>query len=267
MFTESLTEALRLRFGGDPGGDWNGLESFLGHRSIRHYSDKPIADETIMALIGCAQSAATSSNLQLWSVISVQDPERRQKIAGMCANQQQVLTAPWLLIFLADHHRLAKVAMAHGEHSDGLDFAEFCLMAIADASLAAERLVCAAESIGIGICYIGAARNDPPAISDFLELPDQSFAVFGLCLGYPDENRPAHIKPRLHPNAVWFRERYDDNPPVEEYNDRMREFYETEGMKGEFNWAQRSGRRIDGKHMTGRDVLKDWLAQRGFWRR
>lgn len=267
MFSESLTECLRLRFGGDPGGDWCGIEKFLGHRSVRRYSDRPISEETVMGLVACAQSAATSSNLQLWSVISVQEPEHRQRVAELCANQHQVLHAPWFLVFLADHHRLAKAATFHGEHPDGLDYAEFCLMAIADASLAAERLVCAAESIGMGICYIGAARNDPPGISEFLELPDQTFAIFGLCLGYPDYEHPAHIKPRLHPNAVWFRERYDDNPPVAEYNERMRQFYEAEGMKGEFNWAQRSGRRIDGRHMTGREVLKDWLAQRGFWRR
>jgi len=87
-------------------------------------------------------------------------------------------------------------------------------MAVIDAALAAERLVCAAESLGIGICYIGALRNDPDGVRAFFGLPEGVFGVFGLCLGWPAKGVEAEIKPRLAQEAVWFRETYGPSPNV-----------------------------------------------------
>ena len=139
-------------------------------------------------------------------------------------------------------------------------------MALVDASLAAERMVCAAESIGLGICYIGALRNDPQGVADLLQLPEGTFGVFGLCLGWPAEGCTAAIKPRLSPSDVWFRETYG-TADTAEYDARMRAFYEEQGMKGDVTWSMRSGRRVDDHHLTGREVLKEWLLARGFGRR
>ncbi len=212
-------------------------------------------------LVAAAQSASTSSNLQLWSVVSLQEPERRAKIARLCADQDQVHKAPWFLCFLADHHRLRRAAAAQGEAAEGLDYTEFLLMATIDAALAAERMVCAAESMGIGACYIGALRNDPQGVREFLGLPDGVFGLFGLCLGYPEGDEA--VKPRLAQDAVWFRERYDPAPNTDEYDGRMRAFYESQGMKGDRTWSARSGRRAGLGGLTGREVLKGWLAKVG----
>jgi nitroreductase len=237
----------------------------LAHRSVRSYSDRPIEEETMQGLIAAAQSAATSSNLQLWSVVSVQDPERRGKIAELCDNQSQVRECSWFLAFLADHHRIHRAASLIGSDADGLGYAEFTIMALIDASLAAERLVCTAESIGIGICYIGALRNDPPGVKELLQLPSRTFACFGLCLGYPKEPIRAEIKPRLSQESVWFRETYDQSVSVSEYDERMRGFYESQKMKGDVTWSMRSARRVDRHHMTGREGIRDWLISQGFW--
>lgn len=260
MFNESPESAWQLRFGTTPS-DLPDLGAFLNHRSVRKFKEEAVSESLIAGLIAAAQSAATSSNLGLWSVISVQDPTNRAEIARLTGDQSQVIAAPWFFAFLADQNRLWQAAQRVGESGAGLDFNEFYTMAVIDAALAAERMVCAAESLGLGTCYIGALRNDPYAIRELLNLPDRVVAVFGLCLGWPDESAPAKIKPRLSPESVWFRETYDQNVSVAEYDRRMSEFYLSEGMKGDVTWSMRSARRVDGNHMTGREVLKDFLAE------
>jgi nitroreductase len=264
MFTESFREAWRLRYGEEPACEFPDLAPFLRHRSIRKFSDKPVSEELMSALIAAAQSAATSSNLQLWSVVSVQNPTRREALAQRCDNYNHIREAPWFLCFLADHYRLKTAAAKVGESSEGLGYAEFFTMAVIDAALAAERLVCAAESIGLGICYIGALRNDAEFAKETLDLPEQTFGVFGLCIGWPAEPMTADIKPRLSQSAVWHREKYKREVHVSEYDQRMRAFYESQKMKGEVTWSMRSGRRVDEHHMTGRETQLDWLRSQEF---
>lgn len=263
MLNENPIEAWLKRYGATapPLPD---LSRFLNHRSIRKFSPEPIPEETIQGLIAAAQSAATSSNLQLWSVVSVQDPARRSRMAELCGNQKQVKDCAVYLCFLADHYRLRIAAEKKGEACEGLGHAEFFTMAVIDAALAAERLVCAAESIGLGICYIGALRNDAEGVKQFLGLPEGTFGLFGLCLGWPSEPVTAQIKPRLGQDAIWFREVYNAEVSTDEYDERMREFYESEGMKGDVTWSARSGRRVDLNHMTGRETLLEWLKGQGF---
>ncbi|HVT11285.1 MAG TPA: nitroreductase family protein [Fimbriimonadaceae bacterium] len=264
MYEESFPEAWRLRYGEEPAFGFPDLAPFLRHRSVRKYSDKPVSEELMSALIAAAQSAATSSTLQLWTVVSVQNPETRETIAQMADNYNHIRQAKWFLCFLADHYRLKEAAKAVGEGAEGLPYTEFFTMAVIDAALAAERLVCAAESIGLGICYIGALRNNAPGIKEVLGLPEGTFGVFGLCIGWPEEPLTAEIKPRLSQGVIWHRERYNGHVDVSEYDERMRAFYESQKMKGEVTWSMRSGRRVDEHHMTGREILFDWLRSQGF---
>ncbi|QYK52969.1 MAG: nitroreductase family protein [Fimbriimonadaceae bacterium] len=261
MFEELFAEAWKLRYGTEALPDVEDrLAKFLTHRSVRKYSDQPISHELMSSLIACGQSAATSSNLQLWSVVSVQEPERRTTIAKMCGDQDQVHKAPWFLAFIVDLNRVAQAAESVGENPAALTTAEFYTMGCVDAALAAERILAAAESIGISGCYIGALRNDAYGIKEFLQLPDRCFGIFGLCLGYPAENVQAEIKPRLSQETIWFEEVYDSNRGIGDYDERMTEFYETQGMKGDVTWSMRSGRRVNGSQMTGREVIKQFLA-------
>jgi len=267
MYTESFGEAWQLRYGSAPSYDFPDLAPFLRHRSVRKYSERPVSEELVSGLIAAAQSAATSSTLQLWSVVTVQNPETRERLATLCDNYDHIRHARWFLCFLADHYRLREAAKKVGEEALGLPYAEFFAMAVIDAALAAERLVCAAESIGLGICYIGALRNNAPAIKEILGLPERTFGQFGLCIGWPQEPLTAEIKPRLSQETVWHRERYRLDVDVSEYDERMRAFYESQKMKGDVTWSMRSGRRVDEHHMTGREILLSWLRGQGFLRK
>ncbi len=264
MFRDDFKNCWVGRYGESPDFDFPDLAPFLRHRSIRKFSDKPVDENLMRGLIAAAQSAATSSTLQLWSVVTVQDQRRREALAKLCADQDHVRHAPWFLCFLVDHYRLRRAAQAVGEEAKGLPYAEFYTMGVIDAALAAERLVCAAESIGLGICHIGALRDDASGVKALLGLPEGTFGAFGLCLGWPEEPATAKIKPRLPQEAVWHRERYNLDVEVREYDGRMRAFYESQKMKGDVTWSMRSARRVDEHHMTGREILLDWLRDEGF---
>jgi hypothetical protein len=135
------------------------------------------------------------------------------------------------------------------------------LVAAIDAALAAERMACAADLLGLGTCYIGALRNHPEQVKELLCLPPGTAPLFGLCLGWPAENS-AEIKPRLHSRDVWFRERYGD-PSTEEFSLRMQAFYESQGMSSEFTWAQRMGRRCRPEGIGSRMELRAFLESQG----
>ncbi len=188
-------------------------------------------------------------------------------MTALCDNQVHVQSAPWFLAFVTDCHRLQQVAANVGEEAKGLDFAEFYTMAVIDTALAAERLVVAAEMIGMGACYIGALRNDVAGVARALDLPPLTFGAFGLCLGWPAEGSRAAIKPRLAQDSVWFREKYPSAVDVSDYDSRMKDFYKSQGMNEAISWSMRSGRRVDEHHLTGREALKPWLEDQGLFRR
>ncbi len=261
MFDESVATSWSARYGESFEGQC-AIDRFLNHRSVRQFSGEPIDERVVSSLVAAAQSAATSSNLQLWSVVSVQDPERRNEVANLCSDQSQIRDADWFFAFVADHHRVYEAAIQSGASASSLDYTEFWVMACIDAALAAERMVCAAEALGIGTCYIGALRNDPDAIGKLLKLPERSIGLFGLCLGWPSEDCTAEIKPRIQQNSVWFKEQYGE-PDTKEYDLRMSKFYESQNMKGDVTWSMRSGRRISGD-LNGREVWKDILNRKGF---
>ncbi|MEC7212165.1 MAG: nitroreductase family protein, partial [Pseudomonadota bacterium] len=100
------------------------------------------------------------------------------------------------------------------------------IIATVDTALYAQNIVIAAESAGLGICYIGALRNDPARVTQLLGLPQQVYPVFGLCLGHPAQD--PEVKPRL-PVGVTLKENSYSTDGEEEaiaaYDEQMRTYY------------------------------------------
>src|SRR5689334_10076369 len=89
---------------------WNDvLETILNHRSVRAFLPRALPEGTLELLIAAAQSASTSSNLQFWSVVAVQEPARRSRLAELAGQQQFIRDAPLLLVWLADMARLDRL--------------------------------------------------------------------------------------------------------------------------------------------------------------
>lgn len=243
------------------------LALLAAHRSVRTYKPDPLPEGTLETLVLAAQSAATSSNLQTWSVVAVTDPGRKAVLAEVAGGQKHILQAPLMLVWLADLSRLKSVATARGQAAEGLDYLEMATVAIVDAALAAQNAVIAAESLGLGTVYIGAMRNDPARVAATLNLPSMAFAVFGLCVGYPVEEVVTGVKPRLAPPVVLHRETYGrsaEPADIARYDEAMQDFQGEQGMRRQ-PWSDQAVARVaDGKALSGRDVLMQALNARGF---
>ena len=269
--TITTQELLRQRYGNDiPPSIISSpvIDLLLSHRSVRSYSNEPLPEGTLETMIAAAQSAATSSNLQTWSVVAVTDPDRKHRLATLAGDQNQIRRAPLFLVWLADLARIAQAAADRHMPHEGLDYLEMWLVGVIDAALAAQNAVVAAESLGLGTVYIGAIRNHPLEVAAELQLPPLVMPVFGMCVGRPNPTRPAAIKPRLPQDAVLHREVYRPEqipPAVERYNETMKAFYASQQMNVEGDWVDHSARRVAGPHtLSGRDVLREVLHRLGF---
>lgn len=251
-----------------PPAHWNDvLDTILGHRSVRAFLPRALPDGTLELLVAAAQSASTSSNLQFWSVVAVQESARKSRLAELAGQQQFIRDAPLLLVWLADLSRLDRIAAEEGAQIDGTHYLEEFIVGIVDAALAAQSALIAAESLGLGSVYIGAMRNLPEQIASELALPPHCFAVFGMSIGYPDPTRPADIKPRLPQSVVLHREQYSTAPrreAVEGYNQTIRGFQQEQGMKA-IDWTQQCFNRVkDASALRGRDRMREALRNLGF---
>lgn len=158
------------------------VELLKSHRSIRKFTERPIEPELFEELVRAGQGAATSSFLQGATIVRVKDRDKREQIAQLAGNQPHVASAAAFMVFCADLKRAGNWCREYGKSFEG-DFTEHFIIATVDVALMAQSMVCAAESVGLGICYIGGIRNNPGPVSEPLELPKGVYPVFGLCLG------------------------------------------------------------------------------------
>ena len=91
-----------------------------------------------------------------------------------------------------------------------------------------QNVAVAAESAGLGICYIGAIRNDAARSAELLDLPQQVYPVFGMCIGWPDQD--PEVKPRLPVSVMLKENSYSIDGEAEAiaaYDEEMRTYYAT----------------------------------------
>lgn len=241
------------------------LETLMSHRSIRKFSSEQVSDEQLDLLIQAGQAASSSSFIQAYSIIDICDTRIRNQLQACCSNQEYVSAAPRFLVFCADFHRLQQAARHHAIQAE-LGFTEQLLAASIDAALVAQNILIAAESLGLGGVYIGAIRNQPEEVTKILELPEQVFAVFGMCLGYPDQQ--PQIKPRLPTPMVLHKDRYDAarfDQSITEYDSIIADYYSqrTQG-KVSSSWSQQMADKLGKESRPG---ILEYLKKQGFARR
>ncbi len=243
------------------------IEAMLRHRSTRAYSKQPLAPGTVETLVAAAQSAPTSSNLQTWSVVAVEDAGRRGRLSQLAADQAFIRQAPLFLVWVADLSRLGRLGAEHGRTLDGLDYLEMFMVALIDAALAAQNAVVAAQSLGLGSVYVGALRNHPDEVGAELGLPPNAFGAFGLAVGHPDPAVATAVKPRLPQALVLHRERYaidGEAALVAAYDEVLAGFSERAGI-GRAGWIGRVLTRVGtAAGLSGRDRMQSVLAALGF---
>ncbi len=208
------------------------IQQMHDHRSIRTYEDVPVPDDQLRAAVEAAQCAATSANIQVYSVIRITDTTTRSKLVELSGGQQKVADSGAFLVICGDMRRHHLLADRAGKPC--IENLESFLLCAVDASLFAQNLVLALESLGWGTCCIGGIRNDLAAVSALLELPKGVYPLYGLCVGKPAEE--PWKRPRLPIEAVLFDDRYpsDDTmlKSMDRYDDEMAAYYEQRGASG-----------------------------------
>lgn len=164
-------------------------------KSVRVFTKKPIAEEIKNEILLCAVNAPTAGNQQLYSIIDVKDPGLLARLSVTCDNQPFIKESKLTLIFCADFRKwydAFSFADCNPRPPQEGDF----LLAVNDALIAAQNAVTAAESFGIGSCYIGDIMENCETHREMLNLPDYVFPAAMLVFGYPSLSQQEREKPK-----------------------------------------------------------------------
>jgi FMN reductase (NADPH) len=219
------------------------IASILNHRSIRHFEDKPLSDEQIKMIVSCAQAASTSSYIQAYSIIGIKDKEKKKKLAELAGNQKYVENNGHFLVFCADLHRHEIIGEIEGKNViSSIESTEKFMVALIDAALAAQNAAIAAESMGLGICYIGGIRNNLEGVKELLKTPERVIPLFGMAIGLPAKT--TDMKPRLPFEHIYHEDQYEQDEEVylkqiQEYDELISSYYEkrTNGARKD-RWSE-----------------------------
>ncbi len=239
------------------------------HASVRRFKPDPVPAAVIETIIRAAQRASTSSNMQTYSVVAVTDTAKRERLAAM-SGQKFIVEAPVLLVWVADLSRLDRVCEMRG-YTQVSEHVESFLIPVVDAALASQNAALAAESLGLGICYVGTIRNEPQEVIDLLRLPLHTFPLLGMSIGWPAAE--AKVKPRLPLSAIlhWETHNTDQDAALLDYDRTMAATGIYEGRQvhapgqpdvmEDYGWLEHSARRAARVVRTG---MRAMLEKQGF---
>lgn len=219
------------------------ISTLLNHRSIRQFEDKPLTEEQIQTIVRCAQSAATSSYIQAYSIIGIKNKETKKRLAELAGNQPDVENNGHFLVFCADLYRHTLIGEKFGKNvMPSIESTEKFMVALIDTALAAQNAAMAAESMGLGICYIGGIRNHLPEVQKLLKTPERVIPLFGMAIGYPA--KITDKKPRLPFEHIYHEEEYPQDKnlffhQLQEYDELISNYYDkrTNGKRKE-RWTE-----------------------------
>ncbi len=193
------------------------LETLLARKSIRAYEDRPIPEEVKGDILRATFRAPTAGNMMLYSIVEVKEQGLKDTLSKTCDNQPFIATAPLVLLFLADYQRwfdyftlsgvegfcrALGVPMRKPEEGD-------LFLACCDALIAAQTSVIAAESLGVGSCYIGDIMEHYEIHQKLFDLPAYTFPICLVCFGYPTQQQKSRpMTTRFGPQFIHFENRY-----------------------------------------------------------
>jgi len=186
------------------------LDTIMQHRTIRRYKEWDIKEELLNKILEAGCRASTTGNMQVYSIIVTRDAGMKELLSGCHFNQPMVKQAPVLLTFCADFNRFNLWCQQNNADPGYDNFLSFLTAAI-DALLVAQNVCVAAESEGLGICYLGTTTYLAGKIIDLLHLPKGVVPVTTITIGWPDED-PALVD-RLPLKAIVHEETYKDYTP------------------------------------------------------
>jgi nitroreductase len=184
------------------------LAQIKNRKSMRVFEEQPIPAEVKKEILQAAIEAPTAGAMMLYSILDITDEALKQKLSVLCDNQPFIAKAPLVLVFLADYQRWYD-SYCFEDCSPRTPGEGDLLLACADAIIAAQNTVVAAESLGVGSCYIGDIIENYEVVREALELPDFVVPAAMLVYGYPVEAQKNRKKPaRFEEKYIVFENKY-----------------------------------------------------------
>ncbi|NCB69222.1 MAG: NADPH-dependent oxidoreductase [Bacteroidia bacterium] len=183
------------------------LDFLKQRRTIRQYIEKAIPEELMTELLNAAAQSSNTGNMQAYSVVVTTNDEIKAQLAPAHFNQPMVTKAPAVLTFCADFNRFSKWCEQRNAVPGYDNFQSFMATAI-DAIIFAQTFAVAAESAGLGICYLGTTTYNAGEIIEALNLPKLVVPITTITVGYPE--KMPELTDRLPLEAVVHYEKYAD---------------------------------------------------------
>lgn len=187
------------------------IDVLMKRKSVRVFEDKEISPEIKEAILAAAMRAPTAGNSMLYSIIDVTDQDVKDKLAVTCDNQPFIAKAKLVLVFCADYHRWMNKFKQAGCNNGDVPAPELSdlILSTNDAVIAAHAACVAAESFGIGSCYIGDIIENFEIHKELLALPPHVAPVSMLVFGYPTEQQKNRQQlARFPKNMIVFENKY-----------------------------------------------------------
>ncbi len=242
------------------------IESMMNRKSIRKYTDEMPSEDVLQAVVRAGQQAPFAA--QLCSVLLT----RKKGVPW---------GAPLLFTICVDLHRMELVMEKRGWKIRTNDLS-LLFFGLQDASLMAENMVIAAESVGMGSCFLGMAPYMADKIAKKYKLPARVFPLVQLVMGYPAENPPP--RPRYPLSFTLFEDVYpemtddaitaamkemDDGYLSQDYYRKLKAKIRLEVERDEtftydtYSWTEHISRKW-GQWYESPEELLTQLSQRGF---
>ena len=171
------------------------LQSLFDRKSVRVYEEKPIPAEMKQAILEAAAQAPSAGCQQLYTILDITDQALKDPLADLCDHQPFIAKAPLVLVFCADCRKWYDAYIEVGCIPRRPGVGDL-MLAVTDTSIAAQNAVVAAESFGIGSCYIGDIMENCDAMRALLHLPEYVFPAVMLVFGWPTQQQKDRQKPQ-----------------------------------------------------------------------
>jgi nitroreductase len=203
------------------------IKKQMEHRTIREFKEQNIPSDILDQLLEVGRRTATSNGMQGCSIIRVTDSTLKKDIAEVC-KQEYVARAPELLIFIVDQNRNWHIGKEKNCLEESAKDMDRFFQGFTDACITAQNIVNAAESMDLGTVYLGSILNDSAKICELLKLPELTFPVVGLGIGYPNQN--PQLKPRMDMKLRVFENNYitfnNYLEEIKDYDEEMHTYYD-----------------------------------------
>jgi len=238
------------------------IKNMTQHVSVRDFKNETLSQETKDELLLAAQSGSTSNFVQAFSIIEITDKTLRNELADITVSSPHVKKADTFYVFVADLHRQATILEKHHQNLDSLKNMESLFVSTIDTTIAAENMAIAAESMGLGICFVGSIRNNIQQVADLLQLPELTVPLFGMTIGVPGiKNAP---KPRMPKKNYVSKNAYDADSfnDLSKYDATIKEYYANrETRKQDATWSDKN---LDFFKEIHRPDVAEFVKNQGF---